>query len=150
VGGVPVASNVRRFPPGQGGELVAHALGARYFFDDPIDRAGLAIAERAIAATGHAAGFGVVDLLRAQDGAWLVLEVGSDGIFNVVDRDFGNEEFDSLLHAAIAVHFRLTAEALGETGLKPSLEQLRREAELPFWLKLSLLESAQRSARIHS
>ena len=43
-------------------------------------------ARRALAATGLLASFGCVDLLPTPAGRWLVLEVGTDGLFNHVIR----------------------------------------------------------------
>ena len=45
--------------------------------------------------------FGCVDLLRNTDGAWLALEVGTDGVFNHVDRDVPDEAFLTRLHARL-------------------------------------------------
>lgn len=91
---------VRRFPPGCGtSPWVAHARGARYVrLGEPPPEA-MATAESALAATGLIESFGCVDLLRRPTGEWLVLEVGTDGLFNHVDRDLGHPELESeLLH----------------------------------------------------
>jgi glutathione synthase/RimK-type ligase-like ATP-grasp enzyme len=105
VGGESVGSNVRRFTSDSKSVLVAHALGARYFFDDPVDADGVRIAESAVRAVALENGFCVVDMLKDDQDRWYVLEVGSDGIHNIVDRDYGNDGFDEVLQARIGEHF---------------------------------------------
>ncbi|HYE18351.1 MAG TPA: hypothetical protein VEA69_07895 [Tepidisphaeraceae bacterium] len=99
--------NVRRFPPGvRTSPWVAHARGARYEWLSavpPADAGGVAVA--ALHATNLLDSFGCVDLLRRDDGAWLALEVGTDGIYNHVDRDVGNPEFERSLNAHLGMAF---------------------------------------------
>jgi hypothetical protein len=49
--------------------------------------------------------FGVVDLIRDRNGNWLVLEVGTDGIYNYVDREIDSDELISKLCNQIAKTF---------------------------------------------
>ena len=96
---------VRRFPDGtRSSEWVAHARGARYVaLGDPPPTA-LEAARRALVATDLIESFGCVDLLRRPTGEWVVLEVGTDGLFNHVDRDLGDAPLESeilrRIHAA--------------------------------------------------
>jgi hypothetical protein len=147
ISGMAVGSTVRRFSAGKGGIFVAHALGARYHHDDPVDEYGLAIAENAVVVAGFRWGFCVVDLLRDDAGNWLVLELGSDGIHNLVDRDYDNPELDLLVHTCIAMDFRLHALALGEPEFKPVPAQLNRETELPYQQKVHLIDGAMTRVR---
>ena len=105
VAGQVVGSNVRRFADGVTADLIAHALGARYHFDEVVDGEGCRIALLAARAGGFQDSFCVVDLLRDREGRWLVLELGTDGIFNLVDRDFADESFSRLLHGELAASF---------------------------------------------
>src|ERR1700744_3152169 len=79
---------VRRFPRGsQPSPWVAHARGARYVRlpDAPPD--AFKVAEAALVATKLWNSFGCVDLLCKPNGEWVALEVGTDGLFNHVDRE---------------------------------------------------------------
>jgi glutathione synthase/RimK-type ligase-like ATP-grasp enzyme len=81
---------VRRFPEGVSTTpWVAHARGARY--GDPGSATVTAIdaAKAALSAVGLLETFGCVDLMRRATGEWVVLEVGTDGVFNHVDRELG-------------------------------------------------------------
>ncbi len=81
---------VRRFPDGiTPSPWVAHARGARYAVAGEASVTALAAARLALEATGLLGAFGCVDLLRRPSGEWIVLEVGTDGMFNHVDRDLG-------------------------------------------------------------
>jgi glutathione synthase/RimK-type ligase-like ATP-grasp enzyme len=104
-GGVYLGSNVRRFPQGICHDLVAHARGARYFYDDPIPDHAVQLAAAALRAVGLLESFGVVDLLQSDAGEWLTLEVGTDGIYNHVDRDIDNEAFLDHIYRGIAAAF---------------------------------------------
>lgn len=89
---------VRRFPKGaKTSPWVAHAQGARYenFHTPPVD--ALEVAEPALRATNLLKTFGCVDLIRSQNNEWLVLEVGTDGLFNHVDREIGDPAFENVL-----------------------------------------------------
>jgi glutathione synthase/RimK-type ligase-like ATP-grasp enzyme len=81
---------------------VAHARGAHYEVVDA-DEEAEAVARAALDAVGLTDSFGCVDLLRSERG-WLALEVGTDGVYNHVDRDLGlptlEEEIDRRVAAA--------------------------------------------------
>lgn len=97
---------VRQYPEGTE-ELpwVAHARGARYanLYDPPEE--ACAVARKALVATGLLDSFGCVDLIQGHDGSWLVLEVGTDGLFNHVDRDVGDEKFEQEMQQRITKAF---------------------------------------------
>ncbi len=79
--------NVRRFPDGaDGGPWVAHATGARYTLLDVAPAEAEAAAAAALDAVGLLSRFGCADLLHGPNG-WVVLEVGTDGVYNYVDRE---------------------------------------------------------------
>jgi hypothetical protein len=86
-GGRLFGFNERRFgdPSARRSPFVAHATGASYGLldDTPVQAARSASA--ALEAVGLDSSFGCVDLLRADD-EWLVIEVGTDGLYNYVDR----------------------------------------------------------------
>jgi hypothetical protein len=48
--------------------------------------------------------FGAVDLLPGKEG-WLVLEIGTDGVVNHVDRDFDNAGLTDELERRLATAF---------------------------------------------
>lgn len=82
---------VRRFPAGKKpSPWVAHARGARYAILRDPPEAALAVAAAALRATGLWDSFGCVDLLQRETGEWVALEVGTDGLFNHVDRDLND------------------------------------------------------------
>jgi len=97
---------VRRFPPAaQSSPWVAHARGAKYasFGQPPVN--ALTAARAALIATGLINSFGCADLLQRPNGEWVVLEVGTDGIFNHVDRDLEDPSLESELDARVASAF---------------------------------------------
>ena len=99
--------NVRRFPPGaKRSDWVAHARGARYqtIADTPAADAALA-ATAALRATNLFDSFGCADLMRRPTGQWVVLEVGTDGIYNHVDRELGDPDFERELDERVASAF---------------------------------------------
>jgi hypothetical protein len=105
IGGETFGWNVRRFPAEvKPSPWVAHARGARYADAGPAPVEAEQQARSALAAAGLLASFGCVDLLRTEQGRWVVLEVGTDGMFNHVDRDLGlpalEEEIDRRLAEA--------------------------------------------------
>jgi hypothetical protein len=53
-----------------------------------------------------------VDLLRHPDGTWLVLEVGTDGLFDPVDRDLGGPASRRELMDRVHASFWLRIETL--------------------------------------
>jgi len=107
VSGLAVGSNVRKFDGDTDKILVAHAQGAKYSFDESVDALGIKMGLQAINSVGLGKSFGVVDLVKDIHGNWLVLEIGTDGIYNIVDRDYSNEQFDALLHSKIAESFHV-------------------------------------------
>ena len=97
--------NVRRFPRDvNASPFVAHARGARYEAVGQVPPEAEIQARRALLATGLFTSFGCADLLRDEQGKWLVLEANTDGIFSHVDRDIsiGNiaEEIENRLAGA--------------------------------------------------
>lgn len=113
--------NARRFPTDvRPSPWVAHARGARYELAHDPPPAALQAAQAALQATGLDGGFGCVDLLRRPSGEWLVLEVGTDGLFNYVDRDLGHPELEAELLSRITRAFWQRAAAYDESA------QLRR------------------------
>lgn len=99
--------NVRRFPPGtKRSDWVAHARGARYqTLDDTPPAEAAAAATAALRATGLLDSFGCADLMRRPTGQWVVLEVGTDGIYNHVDRDLADPAFERQLDERVATAF---------------------------------------------
>ncbi|MFO0863250.1 MAG: hypothetical protein U0744_01075 [Gemmataceae bacterium] len=90
-GGSLFGWNVRRFPSGaKRSPWVAHARGARYEFPPSAPAEAETAARSALEATGLLDSFGCADLLCSAEGEWLVLEVGTDGMFNHVDRALEN------------------------------------------------------------
>jgi hypothetical protein len=80
----------RRFPDGTPpSPWVAHARGARYEDAGDAPPEAIAAARLALEAAGLLGSFGCADLLLKPTGEWVVLEVGTDGLFNHVDRDLG-------------------------------------------------------------
>jgi glutathione synthase/RimK-type ligase-like ATP-grasp enzyme len=105
VGGETFGWNARRFPSGaKTSPFVAHARGARYEEAGKVPVEAEKQARLALSATGLLASFGCVDLMCDAQNRWLVLEVGTDGVFNHVDRDIGiggiAEEIERRLAAA--------------------------------------------------
>lgn len=109
----------RRFPTGSPeSPWVAHARGARYEnVGDRPDEASRA-AHSALQATGLWNSFGCADLLQKPTGKWLVLEVGTDGLFNHVDRDVGDKSFERDLYRRLKDAFWKAARSYGEQTAK--------------------------------
>ena len=79
----------RRFPVGSRvSPWVAHARGARYVRLGEPPCEALEASRCALRAAGLLDSFGCVDLIQKPAGQWVVLEVGTDGLFNHVDRDW--------------------------------------------------------------
>ncbi len=113
--------NARRFPSGvKPSPWVAHARGARYVHLGEPPEPAAAAARAALAATDLLGSFGAVDLLRRGDD-WLVLEVGTDGVFNHVDRDFDSQALEEELNRRLAEAFwsRVGSGPWGDFGWKP-------------------------------
>jgi glutathione synthase/RimK-type ligase-like ATP-grasp enzyme len=97
---------VRRFPNGVSpSPWVAHARGARYESEGTAPREAEAAARAALKLTGLLQSFGCVDLIRRPSGEWLVLEVGTDGGANHVDRDLGLPDLEAEMDRRIAEAF---------------------------------------------
>ena len=106
VGGELMGFNVRRYPAGvTASPWVAHSRGARYAFCERAPRDALRVGGDALRATGLLDSFGCVDLLNAPGGRWLALEVGTDGLFNYVDRDLGHPPTLDALNERLATAF---------------------------------------------
>jgi glutathione synthase/RimK-type ligase-like ATP-grasp enzyme len=96
----------RRFPNGSPiSPWVAHARGARYVRLERAPSAALDAGQRALIAAKLWDSFGCVDMLQNPNGDWVVLEVGTDGLFNHVDREFDDEDFLRDLNGHIANAF---------------------------------------------
>lgn len=105
-GGTAFGWVVRRFPDGtEPSPWVAHARGARYEDAGDAPNEAIAAARAALKAVGLWDSFGCVDLLRRPSGEWLVLEVGTDGPFNHVDRELGLPTIEHTIHQRIAEAF---------------------------------------------
>ncbi|MFN3651345.1 MAG: RimK family alpha-L-glutamate ligase [Armatimonadota bacterium] len=105
-GGETFGWNVRRFPAGaRPSPWVAHARGARYELPGDAPPEAEELARQTLQAAGLLDSFGCVDLLRNEAGRWLVLEVGTDGVFNHVDRDLGLPREEAELDQRLAEAF---------------------------------------------
>lgn len=71
-----------------------HAERAGIVYPDPPATAAQA-ATAALEATSLLQTFGCVDLLQRSDGSWVVLEVGTDGLFTHLDRDLNDSAFET-------------------------------------------------------
>ncbi len=112
----------RRFPEGtRSSPWVAHARGARYVRLSEPPPAALDAARRALVTVGLFDSFGCVDLLCKPTGEWVVLEVGTDGMFNHVDRELGDADLERELHRRLADAFWRAA-ARQEEKLARSLQ----------------------------
>ena len=97
---------VRRYPEGvTPSPWVAHARGARYVCLDEIPQEALSSAKAAFQATGLLESFGCADLLQKPNGDWVVLEVGTDGLHNHVDRELDHESFEQELNIRLNASF---------------------------------------------
>lgn len=96
----------RRFPGGvEPSPWVAHARGARYEEAGEAPALAIAAARKALEAAGLMGSFGCADLLRRPSGGWVVLEVGTDGVFNHVDRDLGLPGLELEIRGRVAEAF---------------------------------------------
>lgn len=114
---------VRRFPLDvRPSPWVAHARGARYVVLTERPGAASEVARRALEATGLWTSFGCVDLLHKPTGEWVALEVGTDGIFNHIDREIGDAELEGELQFRVANAFWSAARKLLDAGSVKSLK----------------------------
>jgi glutathione synthase/RimK-type ligase-like ATP-grasp enzyme len=105
-GGAAFGWVARRFPEGtQPSPWVAHARGARYEDAGEAPAEAVVAGRAALEAVGLWESFGCVDLIRRPSGEWLVLEVGTDGPFNHVDRDLGLPAIEQEVQRRIAEAF---------------------------------------------
>lgn len=84
---------------------VSHAQGAVYVYDESPDIEAQEVAKMALISTGLYYSFGAVDLLKNKQGKWYALEVGTDGIYNYVDRDVENEKLYDEINERLARAF---------------------------------------------
>lgn len=109
VAGEFFGANARRFPGQAPTVFVAHARGARYEAVGELPGEAHRVARLALEATGLASSFGCVDLLRDAKDRWLALEVGTDGLWNHVDRDIGVQGIADELEARLGRAFQAWA-----------------------------------------
>jgi len=99
--------NVRKFPNSVKKQAwVAHAQGAVYEVFADIPEPIIDIATKTFKATSLFNSFGCADFIQDNDGSWLVLEVGTDGIFNHVDRNIDNPSLEEEILENISVAFQ--------------------------------------------
>jgi glutathione synthase/RimK-type ligase-like ATP-grasp enzyme len=84
---------------------VSHANGARYCHAETPNLEAIETAKAALIATGLYDSFGVVDLVKDIDRNWYALEVGTDGIYNHVDRDIDNDNLLDEINERLAIAF---------------------------------------------
>ncbi len=97
---------VRRFPKGiTPSPWVAHARGARYEDCGEAPEPAKKAARKAFQATGLINAFGCADMIQNPNGTWLVLEVGTDGLFNHVDRNLDLPHIEKEIQERIANAF---------------------------------------------
>lgn len=96
---------------------VAHARGAQYEIEANAPPEAQETARAALAATNLLQSFGCVDLLPAGRRGWLALEVGTDGVYNYVDRALSAQEFEHELTRRIAMSFRKWAGSRTSRGV---------------------------------
>lgn len=100
--------NLRKFPKSLNQKpWVAHAQGAVYEVLNTIPSEIIDIAIRTFKATYLYNSFGCADLIQDNNEHWLVLEVGTDGIYNYVDRNIGNYNLEEEIARNIANAFWL-------------------------------------------
>jgi hypothetical protein len=104
---------LRRYDQGAGSPWVAHARGARWHRLPGPPAAAAQAAAAALEATNLLQTFGCVDLLQRFDGSWVVLEVGTDGLFTHVDRDLSDSAFEAELLERICDSFARRCRSLG-------------------------------------
>lgn len=96
----------RRFPPEtRSSPWVAHVRGARYEREEGPPEQAIAVAHATLSSVELLSSFGCVDLIPSTDGDWLVLEVGTDGMFNHVDRDINDADLEKEIQKRITEAF---------------------------------------------
>ncbi|MEZ0300215.1 MAG: hypothetical protein ACAI35_27480, partial [Candidatus Methylacidiphilales bacterium] len=105
VGGEIVGWTLRKFGEGKKPTpWVSHAKGASYQPAGALPAKARDVAKEALIATGLFDSFGCVDFLSSE-GEWLALEVGTDGMYNHVDRDFNDPALEEEINRRIAEAF---------------------------------------------
>ncbi len=98
--------NVRRFDSANNtSPWVSHANGARYVYGENASKDMIEVAKKSLIATGLYSSFGVVDLIKDINDNWYSLEVGTDGIYNYVDRDLDNKDLFDEINERLAIAF---------------------------------------------
>jgi hypothetical protein len=106
VAGETFGWNVRRFPDGgPTSPWVAHVRGARYFPAGAVPPAAEQAVRQALRAADLLESFGCADLIQRGTGEWLVLEVGTDGLYSYVDRDIHIPDLAEELEDRLAMAF---------------------------------------------
>ena len=96
----------RKFPEGtKPSPWVAHARGARYERAGNLPDEARKAARTALAASGLLNSSGCADLIRKTSGEWVVLEVGTDGLYNHVDREVADTDLENELNRRLAEAF---------------------------------------------
>ena len=97
--------NVRKYSESkQQSPWVSHANGAMYNVLGQVPDEAKLVATAALKATNLYTSFGCVDLILNQ-GRWQALEVGTDGIYNHIDRDFDNRVLEETIDEKLATAF---------------------------------------------
>ncbi len=105
-GGVIEGFNVRYFPSNIAPTpWVAHAKGAVYEHFDTVPTGVSEIALAALQSAGLHTSYGAVDVLQRPNGEWVVLEVGTDGMFTHVDCSLGDTAREDQLLKRISEAF---------------------------------------------
>lgn len=106
VDGETFGFNVRRFKDKNNKTpWVSHANGATYEYGESPDKEAQKVAKIALISTGLYNTFGAIDLLKNQKGEWYALEVGTDGIYNYVDREIENQDLFDEINERLAQAF---------------------------------------------
>ena len=122
----------RRFPSGvKPSPWVAHVRGAQYEAAGEPPTQAVSAARMALEASGLLDSFGCVDLLITPEGRWVVLEVGTDGMFNHVDRDLALPAIERLIQKQIAEAFWSRVGEWRPWGTTPWRPRIADEAKSP-------------------
>lgn len=98
--------NVRKFKQDRiSSPWVARAQGAVYDLPHTSIFPPVELAKSVFLKTQLLNSFGCVDLIRRESGEWLVLEIGTDGLFNYVDRSLGIPDVENTVKTKITQAF---------------------------------------------
>ncbi|MBW4511665.1 MAG: ATP-grasp domain-containing protein [Scytonematopsis contorta HA4267-MV1] len=98
--------NARRFQDKNNkNPWVSHQGGAIYEYGESPEKEAQEVVKAALISTDLYNSFGVVDLLKNKTGKWYALEVGTDGIYNYVDREVGNQKLFDEINERLAKAF---------------------------------------------